>query len=1429
MVVTAPIEELSSAVGALRRALGGPGRAGKAATRLDYGRALAYLWVVVSSSIPGGGALERTSDLRGIRPRILLVDDLRANLLALEAALEPLGHDLVSVTSGAAALAQLEEGEFAVVLLDVQMPGMDGFQVSLAMHQISSRRERRVPVILVTANDIDKASLLSAYKQGAVDIIQKPLDTYELRAKVSIFVELFRSNARVTLERATANGRLQGLSDLGVGLSGARTRSQVAEVIIQQGMALARADICTLHQLAAGGRALELVGARGIAADVLRHIATITANTPSPALCAAFKTGTAVWAESAAEYHAMFPDLAKAHTPERRPRAFWGVPLVVEGRAIGLLGMGFYDERPFPPEERGFIETFTKQCAQSLERSVLLEREEGTRRWLTTTLRSIGDAVLATDTEAKITFMNPVAETLTGWSEAEARGLPLDRVFQLLDRGTSGSIESPVVTVLRDDTVVTLTGDVRLRAKNGTEIPVANRSAPIRDEGGQLLGAVLAFRDVTQERLESARQEFLSAAGEALVSSLDYRATLATVARLAVPRLADWCAVEVLEPGQLAAEQLAVAHVDPAKVDLARSLRERYPPDPTASTGVHEVIRTGRPLLYASIPPETLQARARDAEHLRLIRELKLESAMVVPLSAHGRTFGALTFVYADSGRRYAEADLAFAVDFARRAAMAIENALALKVTQQSREAEEKARHRVARMQEITAALSQARTLQEVAHAACEIGSRATSASSGAVWLLNDEGDLALVGRSGPPESLVDRFRLIPRSSTGVPALEVVRTGEPAWVETEEDYARRSPELHKLAKAAAHIHAYSATPLALDGTVDGVLVFSHPIGHRFDEDERTFHITLAHHCSQALHRARLFDAERQANERLHILASAGEVLARSLDIDETLQAVARLVVPAFTDWCTVDLVEDDVLRRLATVHSDVARASAADTAARAQPRRLTDPGGIARVIADRTPRFFPRLPAEKVESAAHDAANLAVLEEAKLVSAIVVPLLTEEGCVGAMSFTTAESERVFTEKDLRFAEEIARRAGVAIGNARLYRAAQEAARRAEEANRVKDEFLATVSHELRTPLNAINGWSVILTGRADDAATVAKGVAVIRRNAQAQAKLIEDILDVSRIVTGKLRIDTAETDLCGIIRSALDVVGPAADAKQVRLTFDSGASSTCLIVADGPRLQQVLWNLLSNAIKFTPPLGVVRLHLEQESSEVRVTVTDTGVGMEPGFLQHVFERFRQADGSTSRSHGGLGLGLALVRHIVELHGGKVSAESAGLGHGSTFRVVLPVRTLSAPVVPIPRSSATSRDSWRAPSSVLRGVRILVADDDADGADLVAAILSNEGASVELTSSVREALAALDRFGPDVVVSDVGMPGEDGYALIRQLRSRTERGKTPAVALTAFARTEDRSRLLAAGFDGYLAKPVDAADLVRTIERVRRRE
>ncbi|HTA89081.1 MAG TPA: ATP-binding protein [Polyangiaceae bacterium] len=866
--------------------------------------------------------------------------------------------------------------------------------------------------------------------------------------------------------------RLEELTELAFGLAGAVTTDDVAELVVEQGMRHERADVATLYALDEAGEGLDLLAHRGVAPEVLEKIRRITKTAGNPRVLETLSTGQSVWAENEREYMAVFPEVARTSASGPRAKAFWSVPLIVEGRPVGLLGMGFYREQRFLSEDRRFVETFAKLCAQALLRAVRRDRELVARRWLSTTLQSIGDAVIATGNDGRITFMNSVAERLTGWSEAEAHGRPLADVFAIFSELTREVVESPVTKVLREGTVVGLANHTLLRAKNGLEIPIDDSGAPIKDASGEVYGVVLVFRDVTLEKRAEKRRAFLARAMETLASSLDYHLTLTRVAELAVPELADWCAIDILDQDATVSRQLAVAHVDPAKVAYAREVGQRYPSDRNAQTGAPQVIRSGKSELYSEIPATLIDARARDDNHRRMLRELKLESAMIVALrSVSGRTLGAMTFIYADSGRRYSEDDLVFAEDFARRAVMAIENA----------------------------------------RAASEV--------------------------------------------------EVARAREQAMRE-----------------------------------------------------------------------------------------------------------------------------------------------------------------------------------------------------------------------------------------------------------------------QAELANLAKDHFLAMVSHELRTPLNVILGWAVVLRER-EAPPDFQRALEVIERNARAQARLIEDVLDVSRIISGKLSLSLRAVNVVEALRAAVEGMRPAAEAKGILLRASGTADEPHMtITVDADRLQQILWNLLANAVKFTPKGGSISASAERIGSEVCIEVSDTGEGIRAAALPYVFEPFRQADSSTTRRHGGLGLGLSLVKQIAAAHGGTVEARSSGEGQGASFIVRLPARAATQSISRPSQPSSSADATPAAGKGRLAGLSVLVVDDELDARELVVEAFEHAGAIVHQAGSASEALRGIEAHFPDILVSDIGMPHEDGYALLRKVRalSSDRGGRIPALALTAYARGVDAERAFEAGYQKHVAKPVDPFELVEMV-------
>ncbi|HYP26575.1 MAG TPA: ATP-binding protein [Blastocatellia bacterium] len=611
------------------------------------------------------------------------------------------------------------------------------------------------------------------------------------------------------------------------------------------------------------------------------------------------------------------------------------------------------------------------------------------------------------------------------------------------------------------------------------------------------------------------------------------------------------------------------------------------------------------------------------------------------------------------------------------------------------------------------------------------------------------------------------------------------------------------------------------------------------------EDERS-HLLFLEQAARA-------DAEA-SQRRSAFLAEAGAVLAASLDYETTLRSMAFFAVPELADMCVIDLKDENGrARRVAVAHVNPAKEELLKEAQRLYPPDISANTKMAYALRSGRPELIREVTDEVLVAYSRDAEHLRMMRELNIKSMMAVPLILRGHTLGAVGLMLSESDRRYVPADLVLAEELARRAALAIDNARLYREAQEA-------NRAKDEFLATVSHELRTPLNAILGWSHILLESRIDEATRARALETIERNARAQAQLIDDILDVSRIITGRLRLDVRPVEMVSVVSAAVDSVRPAAKARGIDVRMSLEPTVEC-VSGDSNRLQQVLWNLLSNAIKFTPSGGRVDVRLESAGAQgfaseaeghvsarggnppdgnqpavpcARITVSDTGQGINPEFLPYVFDRFRQADSSTTRRHGGLGLGLAIVRHLVEMHGGTISVQSAGEGQGATFTVDLPLaqsqrsrRSAFADSGPQRQAAVPAGAGQGSISGKLRGVSILIVDDDPDTLDMLVNLFMRTGAEVRRAASAREAMEVLAGWSPGVIVSDVAMPDQDGYELIRKIRALKpeQGGDIPAVALTAYATAEDRARALSSGFQMHVAKPVEPTEIVSIVAKL----
>jgi signal transduction histidine kinase/ActR/RegA family two-component response regulator len=473
---------------------------------------------------------------------------------------------------------------------------------------------------------------------------------------------------------------------------------------------------------------------------------------------------------------------------------------------------------------------------------------------------------------------------------------------------------------------------------------------------------------------------------------------------------------------------------------------------------------------------------------------------------------------------------------------------------------------------------------------------------------------------------------------------------------------------------------------------------------------------------------------------------------------------------------------------------------------------------VPTVVRTRQPVLVPRVTEAELTAIARNRDHLALFRRLGPRSWIIAPMVAHARVLGALTLAITESARRYGQTDLSFAMVVATHTAAAIENARLYREAEAARGTAEAANRAKDEFLSTLSHELRNPLNAVHGWATLIERGQLGEVQTRRAMQIIVRNVNAQIRLVDDLLDMSTVVNGRLRLVVQPVDLGDLIEDALEAVRHAAEAKNIRLQPVLHAPGL-LVSGDPGRLEQIVWNLLENAVKFTPKDGRVQVQLQRVRSHVEIIVSDTGQGIPADVLPYVFDRLRQGEGGSTRGHGGLGIGLALVRHLAELHGGSVYAESPGEGQGSTFVVTLPLMSTEKSEQPI-----AHQDRPPLESTSLTGARIVVVDDDPTAVELIKEVLVRAGGEVIECRSADEALQAVRQSRPSVLVSDIEMPGQDGYSLIRKLRALgpEEGGKTPAVALTAFGRPEDRIRSLTAGFNIHVSKPVDPAELIAIV-------
>jgi PAS domain S-box-containing protein len=991
--------------------------------------------------------------------------------------------------------------------------------------------------------------------------------------------------------------------------------------------------------------------------------------------------------------------------------------------------------------------------------------------WLSAIIESAEDAIITKTLEGIITSWNKGAERIFGYTAEEAIGQPV----MMLIPADHPDEEPNILARLRAGERLEHYETVRVR-KDGTLVDISLTVSPIRGREGRIIGASKIARDITERR--RAEEKLLQAA--AIVENSDD----AIISKDLNGVILSWNPGAERLYGYTAAETVG----QPVTMLIPTNLPDEEP-------YILEQIRRG-----ARVDHYETVRRHKDGTFIDV-------SLTVSPVrDAEGRIIGASKIARDITARKQAEKEL---MERARLSALGADVGLAL---------------------------TQSSALPEMLHACTEAMVHHLDAAFARIWTLNEKEQVLELRASaglythldGPHSRVpVGRYKIgliaeerAPHMTNDVP--HDPRVSDHEWAEREGMVAFAGYPLVVADRLVGVMGLFARQPLS-DATLQAMS-------------------SVANAIALGIERKRAEVELREQAEVIKTVYRVGQAVAAELDQHKLVQAVtdaATEITGAHFGSFFYNVLDEAGASFMPYTLSGVPRSSFAHFPL----PRATDlfgptfrgEGTILIPDVKKDPRYGKNSPYYGMPEG-----------HLPVVSYLAVPVVSRTGEVYGGLFFGDPREGVFTERAARIVEGLVAQAAVGMDNARLYDAAQRARaeaeqvaadkerlyREAQEASRLKDEFLATVSHELRTPLTAILGWAHLLrTGQLKDASGFT-AIETIERNARAQSQLIDDLLDVSRIISGKLRIDVRPVDPNSFIESAIEAVRPAAEAKGVRVqrVIDTGVVT---VSGDPVRLQQVIWNLLSNAIKFTPRGERVQVRLERVNSHIEIAVSDTGAGIAPEFLPYVFDRFRQADQRTTRQHGGLGLGLAIVRHLVELHGGTVRAESPGEGQGSTFTVLLPVAPVYQSAGQEERVHPAARDTlpaYECPDR-LDGVRVLAVDDEPDTRELLKAGLGQCGAEVTAVGSAAEALEAIAAAVPDLLISDIGMPEKDGYDLIRRVRELPagNGGKVPAIALTAYARAEDRMQALRAGYQMHVPKPVELAELVAVAASLVRRD
>jgi PAS domain S-box-containing protein len=1353
--------------------------------------------------------------------KILLVGDNPANVVPLCAILQELHVNLVEAHSGEEAVQYARSEDVAVMLLDVLMPGISGYETAKLIR--GNDRSRYTPIIFLTTGALDRSDLEHGYALGAVDVLIKPVAPIILLAKVRGFVELFLEKERAKREANQLRLLVQATTDYAIFMldpdgriatwnAGAeRLKGYKADEII--GQHFSRFYSPEARERGWPQHELEVARREGRFEDEGWRLR---------------KDGTQFWANVVIT--ALFDEAGSF-------------------KGFSKITRDLTERKRAEEHARALADEVTARRAAQEER----ER-------LRVTLSSIGDAVISTDVRGSINFLNSIAEELVGWTNEEAISRTLTEVFQIVNEETRQPVENPVLRALRDGRIVGLANHTILISKDGTERPIDDSAAPIRDANGGVVGCVLVFRDASELRRADQHRNARLAVTNVLNDAEPVTDGESGVLRAVCKSLAwDVGFVWIVNDQGTALEcrrswhrpEVPVAGFETATCNRTFEKGHGLP---------GRVWQSGKPAWIVNIKEDTNFPRLASAV------TNGLHSAIACPIAV-GRTLGVIEFFTkhirkADAEllemistiagslgqfieRKTAEKELRKSeqqlADFFENASVGLHWVGSDGTILRANRAEldllgyalnEYIGHNIAEFHvdadvicDILHRLTAGEHLQGYeARMRCKDGSvRYVLINSNVLW---EDGKFIhtrcfardITAWKQAEQALkesVERFRQLAdampqivwtaRSDGQVDYMNrrwTEFTGLPDTVGNEAWGSLLHPDDAPSARERWAASVQSGAPFEMELRLLDRRLHSyrwHLIRTAAVKDEAG-RVVRWFGTSTEIHE------QKRAEESSRFLAEASAALAGVVDYESTLQKVAKLAVPYFADWSAIDIVENGGLRRLAVSHLDPDKIQLAYKLVRDYPPDPHAKGGIGAVVRTGKAEMLSDISDDLLQAAARDKEHLTLMRALGLRSYVCVPLVVSGETVGVLTFATAESGRRYTDSDLSLATDLAHRAAVAIENIRLYEALRNADRR-------KDEFLATLAHELRNPLAPIRNSLEILKMPRLDSETLARSRDMMDRQVQQLIRLVDDLLDVSRVMRGKIELRKERVELASIVARAVETAQPLIDAHMHTLSVSLPDESLPLD-ADPVRLSQVVSNLLTNAAKYTDLNGRIGIMAAREGDEAVVRVRDTGIGLAPDLLPHVFDLFVQADHTTTKAQGGLGIGLTLVKNLVEMHEGSVSAHSAGLGQGCEFVVRLPLAKEGVlehrhgEGEPLPGKST--------------GQRLLIVDDKRDAAESLALWLRLQGHEVRVAYDGPSALRLLAASSHDLVFLDIGMPGMDGYEVARRVRTMPGMENVVLVALTGWGQLEDRRRTAEAGFNHHLVKPADPKALEQVL-------